>query len=330
MKKTIFIISILTFLSLPTPSLSVSKPCNKNDKKVLFQIKKSLGNPYLLASWQTTLDCCKWYCLKCNKTTGRVVELTIFSGNISGQIPPEVGDLPYLQTLEFHKLTNLTGQIPSSITKLTHLTNLRLSWTNLSGPVPSFLSQLTNLNFLDLSFNSLTGSIPSELAKLTKLVAIRLDRNKLTGGIPKSFGTFRGSVPSLYLSHNQLTGDVPKSLGDLNFTWIELSRNHLTGDLSMFFGTNKTIRIADFSRNSFQFNMSGTEFPESLTYLELNHNKIYGRLPATLTGLSLQYLNVSYNRLCGEIPQGGELQKFDNTSYFHNRCLCGSPLSACS
>ncbi|XP_076890326.1 polygalacturonase inhibitor-like [Bidens hawaiensis] len=330
MKKTIFIISILIFLSLPTPYLSASKPCNRNDEKILFQIKKSLGNPYHLASWQTTLDCCQWYCLKCNKTTGRVVELTIFSGNISGQIPPEVGDLPYLHTLEFHKLTNLTGQIPSSITKLTHLTNLRLSWTNLSGPVPSFLSQLTNLNFLDLSFNSLTGSIPPELAKLTKLVAIRLDRNKLTGNIPESFGTFTGSVPSLYLSHNQLTGDIPKSLGYLNFTWIELSRNQLTGDLSMFFGRNKTIRIADFSRNNFQFNMSGMEFPESLTYLELNHNKIYGSLPATLTGLSLQYLNVSYNRLCGEIPQGGELQKFDNTSYFHNRCLCGSPLSACT
>ncbi|KAJ0524121.1 putative leucine-rich repeat domain superfamily [Helianthus annuus] len=71
----------------------------------------------------------------------------------------------------FHKLTNLTGHIPSTITKLTNLTSLTLSWTNLSGPVPSFRSQLTNLNFLDLSFNNLTGSIPPELAKLTKLNA---------------------------------------------------------------------------------------------------------------------------------------------------------------
>ncbi|KAI3760574.1 hypothetical protein L1987_50971 [Smallanthus sonchifolius] len=328
MKRSIFIISILIFLSLPTPSLS--QRCNGNDQKVLFQIKKSLGNPYLLASWQTTLDCCEWYNVECDKNTSRIIALTIFSGNISGQIPHEVGDLPYLQTLVFRKLTNLTGEIPSAITKLTHLTMLRLSWTNLSGPVPSFLSQLTNLDFLDLSFNNLTGTIPPELAKLTKLLAIHLDRNKLTGVIPESFGIFTGNVPDLYLSHNQLTGYVPKSLGYLNFTTIDFSRNQLTGDLSMFFGANKTIQIADFSRNSFQFNLSEVEFPASLTSLDLNHNKIYGSLPATLTGLSLQYLNVSYNRLCGKIPQDGELQTFDNTSYFHNRCLCGSPLPACS
>ncbi|KAM0027677.1 putative leucine-rich repeat-containing, plant-type, leucine-rich repeat domain superfamily [Helianthus debilis subsp. tardiflorus] len=329
MKITIFVIPILIFLSLPTPSLSLSKPCNKNDQKVLFQIKNSLGNPYHLASWQTTLDCCKWYCVKCNKTTGRIIELTIFAGNISGQIPPEVGNLPYLQTLMFHKLTNLTGQIPSTITKLTHLTSLTLSWTNLSGPVHSFLSQLTNLNFLDLSFNNLTGSIPPELSKLTNLGALHLDRNKLTGVIPESFGTFTGSVPDLYLSHNQLTGDIPKSLGYLNFSRVDVSRNQLRGDFSMFFGRNKTIQIADLSRNRFWFDLSKVEFPASLTYLDFNHNKVYGSLSATLTGLSLQGLNVSYNSLCGKIPQGGDLQKFDHSTYFHNRCLCGSPFWAC-
>ncbi|KAI3760576.1 hypothetical protein L1987_50973 [Smallanthus sonchifolius] len=327
--KSILIIAIF-FLSLPTPSFSLSQPCNKNDEKVLFQIKKSLGNPYLLASWQKTFDCCHWYSVKCNKTTGRIIALTISSGNISGQIPHEVGDLPYLKSLEFRKLANLTGEIPSAITKLTQLTILRLSWTNLSGPVPSFISQLTNLFDLDLSFNDLTGSIPPELATLPNLAGLRLDRNKLTGVIPESFGRFSGNFQYLYLSHNQLTGDVPRSLGYLNFTLIDFSRNQLTGDLSMFFGANKTIQIVDSSRNGFQFNLSEMELPASLTSLDLNHNKIYGSLPATLTGLNLQYLNVSYNRLCGKIPQGGDLQTFDNTSYFHNRCLCGLPLQACT
>ncbi|KAJ0699764.1 putative leucine-rich repeat domain superfamily [Helianthus annuus] len=112
---------------------------------------------------------------------------------------------------------------------------LRLSWTNLSGPVPSFLSQLPNLNFLDLSFNNLTGSIPPELSKLTNLGALHLDRYKLTGVIPESFGTFTGNVPDPYLSHNQLTGYVPISLGYLNFSRVDVSRNRLTGDFSMFF-----------------------------------------------------------------------------------------------
>ncbi|KAK1412887.1 hypothetical protein QVD17_34475 [Tagetes erecta] len=329
MKKSIFIITIIIiFLSLPTPSLS--QHCNKDDENTLFQIKKSLNNPYHLASWQNTSDCCSWYCLKCHKTTGRIIELTIFSGNISAQIPPEIGNLPYLQTLLFRKLTNLTGQIPSTITKLTHLTSLTLSWTNLSGPIPSFISKLTNLNYLDLSFNNLSGQIPPELAKLPKLGELDLSRNKLTGNIPNSFGTFSGNLKTLYLSHNQLTGNVPKSLAFLKCTTIDFSRNRLTGDLSMFFGRNKTIEMGYFAKNIFSFNLSKVVFPARFNYLDLNHNKVYGSLPVSLTGLSLQFLDVSYNSLCGKIPQGGKLQKFEKTSYLHNRCLCGSPLPPCS
>ncbi|KAL4558118.1 hypothetical protein LXL04_036315 [Taraxacum kok-saghyz] len=329
MMKSIFFIIITIVLFLPQSTLSRSPTCNKDDEKVLFKIKKSFGNPYHLASWTKDYDCCTWYCVECDANTGRIIALTIFAGStISGKIPVEVGDLPYLQKLVLRKLPNLTGEIPSAIAKLTQLTMLRLSWTNLSGPVPSFLSKLTNLYFLDLAFNDLSGSIPPELATLKNLDALHLDRNKLTGVIPESFGKFTGKVPDLYLSHNQLTGPLPKSLGYINFSTIDFSRNQITGDISMFFGTNKTIERADFSRNMLEFNLSGVVFPASLSSLDLNHNKIYGSLPAMLTELHLN-LNVSYNRLCGQIPQGGDLQTFDTTSYFHNRCLCGSPLPAC-
>ncbi|KAL7197282.1 hypothetical protein ACSBR2_019877 [Camellia fascicularis] len=322
-------LSLFLILSLPSPALSEPERCNSKDKKVLLKIKAALNNPYLLASWNPATDCCDWYAVDCDEISSRIISLTIFGGNLSGQIPPAVGDLPYLQTLVFRKLSNLTGQIPSAITKLKHLKMIRLSWTNLSGPVPSFFTELKNLTFLDLSFNDLTGSIPPELAQLTNLGAIHLDRNKLTGTIPESFGKFTGSVPDLYLSHNQLTGPVPKSLGNLNFTVLDFSRNQLSGDLSFIFGSNKTIQIVDFSRNMFDFDLSNVVFPASLTSLDLNHNKIFGSLPAGLTALDFQYLNVSYNRLCGPIPTGGKLQSFDLTSYFHNRCLCGAPLPAC-
>ena len=157
--------------------------CNQNDKNTLLKIKKSLNNPYHLASWHPETDCCSWYCLECGDATvnHRVISLTIFAGQISGQIPPEVGDLPYLQNLMFHRITNITGQIPSTITKLKHLRSLRLSWLNLTGPVPDFLSQLMNLEYLSLAFNQLSGSIPSSLSLLPKLSYVDLSRNRLTG-----------------------------------------------------------------------------------------------------------------------------------------------------
>ncbi|XP_027176641.1 polygalacturonase inhibitor-like [Coffea eugenioides] len=326
----ILFLSFHLFLSLPYPSLSAHAKCNVHDKQVLLEIKAAFNNPYHLASWNPDVDCCGWYALDCDRNTGRVIALTIFAGNISGEIPPAVGDLPYLQNLMFHKLTNLTGQIPSAVTKLVHLKELTISWTNLSGPVPSFLSQLKNLTSLDLSFNDLTGSIPPSLSELPNLLDLHLDRNKLTGSIPDSFGRFAGNTPDLFLSHNMLSGPVPKSLGNVNFSiQIDFSRNKLEGDASFLFGKNKTIQFVDLSRNLFEFDLSKVEFPDSLTNLDLNHNKIFGSLPVGLTELNLQFFNVSYNRLCGQIPQGGKLQSFDSYNYFHNRCLCGAPLPAC-
>ncbi|KAL0736417.1 hypothetical protein Bca4012_012627 [Brassica carinata] len=305
--------------------------CNPTDKNTLLKIKKSLNNPYHLASWDPESDCCSWYSLECGDATvnHRVISLTIFSGQISGQIPLEVGDLPYLQELMFHKITNITGQIPHTITKLKYLRSLRLSWLNLTGPVPEFLSQLMNLDYLNLSFNKLSGSIPSSLSLLPKLSYVDLSRNKLTGTIPESFGSFPAELPYLILSHNQLSGSIPKSLGNVDFNQIDFSRNKLTGDASMLFGAKKTMFSIDLSRNMFQFDLTRVEISKSFGVLDLNHNGITGSIPVQWTEHSLQILNVSYNRLCGRIPTGGSLQRFDSYTYFHNKCLCGAPLDSC-
>ncbi|KAL5545516.1 hypothetical protein UlMin_005203 [Ulmus minor] len=286
---------IFFFFTFLNPTLS--ELCNPKDKNTLLQIKKAFNDPYVLASWNPSTDCCDWYCVTCDPKTHRINSLTVITGSLSGQIPPQVGDLPFLETLEFHKQANLTGPIQPAIAKLSKLKVLTLSWNNLTGSVPDFISNLKNLTFLDLSFNNLTGSIPSSLSKFENLLEIRLDRNKLTGSIPES---------------------------------IDFSRNRLEGDGSVIFGSNKTTQIVDLSRNLLEFDVSKVEFSKSLILIDLNHNKIFGSLPVGLTVLDkLQGFNVSYNRLCGEIPVGGKLQSFDDTSYFHNRCLCGAPLASC-
>ncbi|KAM5558964.1 hypothetical protein ABKV19_020559 [Rosa sericea] len=319
----------LFFSTILTPTLS--ELCNPQDKKVLFEIKTAFNNPYILSSWKSNADCCTdWYNVECDPNTNRINSLTIFTDDrLTGQIPAQVGDLPYLETLVLRKLPNLTGPIQPSIAKLKHLKTLRLSWNGLSGSVPDFLSQLKNLTFLELNFNNFTGSIPSSLSQLPNLASLRLDRNKFTGHIPSSFGQFVGVIPDLYLSHNQLTGKIPTSLGKMDFSRLDLSRNMLEGDALFLFGLNKTTEIVDLSRNMLEFDLSKAEFTNSLILLDLNHNRLTGSIPEELTEVKLQFFNVSYNRLCGQIPVGGNLQNFDNTSYFHNRCLCGTPLPSC-
>ncbi|KGN53832.1 hypothetical protein Csa_015257 [Cucumis sativus] len=321
---------LLLLLLLFFFTVSYAELCHPNDKKVLLNIKKAFNNPYILTSWKPEEDCCTWYCVECDRKSHRIIALTVFADDkLSGPIPPFVGDLPFLENLMFHKLPNLIGPIPPTIAKLNNLKYLDLSWNGLSGPVPSFLGSLSNLDVLDLSFNRFTGSIPSSLANLRRLGTLHLDRNKLTGPIPESFGNFKGKVPYLYLSHNQLSGKIPISMGKVDFNYIDLSRNKLVGDGSLIFGSKKTTEIVDLSRNLLEFNMSKVVFPRTLTYLDLNHNKIFGEIPTEVVKLELQMFNVSYNALCGRIPMGGKLQSFDVYSYFHNKCLCGKPLGSC-
>jgi hypothetical protein len=332
-------LSLLCLLLLS--SVTLSEKCNPQDKKVLLQIKKDFNNPYLLSSWDPKTGCCGWYSIECDEKTNRVISLDIIDNptpsftNFSGHIPPSVGDLPYLETLTFHKLPYLTGPIQPAIAKLKNLKYLYIEYTNVSGPIPSFLAELKNLENLHLSTNNLSGPIPSSLSQLPKLESLHLDRNKLTGPIPESFGSFNKPGPNIILSHNQLSGPIPASLGQIDPDNIDLSRNKLEGDASVLFGSKKKTQVLDLSRNLLSFDFSKVDFPEqSLIWLDINHNKIYGELPVALTKVeNLQQFNVSYNRLCGEIPQGGtgRLQdRFDEYAYLHNKCLCGAPLPKCN
>ncbi|KAM7263280.1 hypothetical protein ACFE04_001234 [Oxalis oulophora] len=331
MRSSLLLVFVfLLFCSLISSSLS--EKCNPSDKIALLRLKKDFGNPYVLASWDPKTDCCEWYCVKCDEKTNRITQIFVNVGSLPGPIPASIGNLPLLESLSLHKQPEMTGPIPPAIAKLTNLNFLDISYTNISGSVPDFLSTLTKLTYINLSFNNLTGSIPSSLSKLQNLQYLDFGRNKLTGSIPETFGEFKITDFTLFLSHNQLSGRIPTSLGKINFFRFDLSRNKLEGDASFFFGANRKTNLwqVDLSGNLLAFNLSNLGLPESMRYLDLSHNKITGGIPQSWTTLeNLSRFNVSYNMLCGQIPVGGVLQTLDYTSYFHNKCLCGSPLPSC-
>ena len=65
-----------------------------------------------------------------------------------GTIPPEIGDLAFLEALDFGP-------------------HHQFGWPNyLSGPLPSTLGNLANLRHLNLGGNQLSGSIPDSLGNL--------------------------------------------------------------------------------------------------------------------------------------------------------------------
>lgn len=325
---------LFLFLILIFPGVISSEPCHPDDIYSILAFKNSFSNGDILRSWSSDMDCCSIFDCKNN----RVTEFTIKYSELSGSIKPDAfSGFTYLQTLRLHKMPFLVGEIPRSIQNLTHLIYLEINWTNITGEVPNNLSNLKDLMVLDFSFNRLYGSIPPSLPLLPSIFAISLDRNQLTGSLPESYGHFPTTLnlPSLSLSHNKLSGKLPISLGSMNFSGIYLSRNNFSGDASMLFGQHKSCQSLDISRNSFEFDFSKVGFMnEYLVTLDISHNKIYGNIPSKITeAFMLQQLNMSYNRLCGEIPKAWNLkyrqEGFDNSSFSHNRCLCGPPLDPC-
>ncbi|OEL25800.1 Polygalacturonase inhibitor [Dichanthelium oligosanthes] len=207
------------------------------------------------------------------------------------------------------------------------VTELTVFALNISAPVPAAIANLTKLQTINFAYNQLYGSIPAFLGPhaLPDLTFLRLDGNRLSGSIPPTATVF-----NLLLVGNQLTGTIPDTFADAVFGDVELSDNQLTGDASMLFGAKKQLNALFLSRNQFKFDLGRVELPEAIDILEIDHNMVYGSIPAAAAARKWLAFNVSYNQLCGPIPQGKYTHRFGPKHFAGNKCLCGRPLPPCT
>ena len=111
---------------------------------------------------------------------GSLVGLILRENQLTGPIPPELGDLSALETLILSG-NLLTGPIPPELDNLSELVWLHLESNRLTGEIPPELGRLSNLTRLDISSNQLTGEIPPELRRLSKLMGLNLSSNSVDG-----------------------------------------------------------------------------------------------------------------------------------------------------
>ena len=241
-----------------TAAITVENP----DRAALVALYNATDGPNWVnnENWLTDAPLGSWYGVETD-AMGRVVVLDLGSSpseattnGLSGPIPPELGGLAELTSLNF-AYNSLSGSIPSELGHLADLVTLDLSWNSLtgsippalgnltslrhlaldrnplSGPIPPELGGLVNLQWLNLSIADLSGPIPPELGNLTQLMFVRLIGNNLSGPIPAELGNLV-DLRTLNLAQNELTGAIPAELGNLaNLTWLYLARNKLTGPI---------------------------------------------------------------------------------------------------
>ena len=227
--------------------------------------------------------------------------LNLASNELSGNIPPEIGNLVNLRELYLNR-NQLTGTLPAEFGRLVALEVLNLNRNEMRGPIPPEIGQLENLRELRWQSNRLDGGIPPELGDLVSLERLYLDHNQLSGEIPGALS----QVPTLHLDHNQLSGRIPPELGGLDF--VQLSYNQLTGPIPPELSLSRLVLLGG---NLLTGDVTAN-FPEdfcssasTIEQLDASENDLSGNIPTYLLSCpKLESLGLSHNRLQGAIPSG--------------------------
>ncbi len=193
--------------------------------------------------------------------------LYLHSNQLSGSIPAELGNLSSLQWLDLGS-NQLRGGIPPELGNLSSLENLFLDRNQLSGSIPPELGNLPAVYNLFLSYNQLSGSIPPELANLSTLGGLFLYSNRLSGSIPPELGNLQ-NLYGLHLNSNQLSGNIPPELGNLSrLEWLSLDSNQLSGSIPPELGNLSALRSAPESGLDLRWNALHSDDAALIAFLD--------------------------------------------------------------
>ena len=179
-------------------------------------------------NWVSEVPISEWYGVTTNPGGRYVTRLDLPENGLWGTIPPELGNLPYLEFLNLRS-NELRGEVPAELANLGNLETLGLENNKLQGEVPSGLGKLGNLLALALGNNKLQGEIPAVLGSLENLEYLSLNNNRLEGVVPSELGNLE-NLQFLFLDgNNQLNGCLPEgasvsyctSPGNQRFRWDE-------------------------------------------------------------------------------------------------------------
>ncbi len=176
-KIIIIIICVATIILGKSSSLS-AQAVDKGDSMALVDLYNSTDGPHWIYhdGWleKPVKD---WRYITLTLDGTRVKEVYLPMSNLNGEIPSSLGNLSSCESITLNS-NKLKGEIPASFANLSNLINLFLYDNQLTGKIPESLSRLSKLKYLDLASNRLKGRIPD--LSLVPLTSLYLQYNKFT------------------------------------------------------------------------------------------------------------------------------------------------------
>ncbi|XP_057988079.1 cuscuta receptor 1 isoform X5 [Hevea brasiliensis] len=292
---------------------------------------------YDMPLWGVNTDCCNWGGVKCNTTTGHVVELSLDGIRRGGDWYLNASLFLPFQQLKNLSLygNNIAGCIKNEgferLSVLDNLELLDLSVNHFNNNILSSLSGLSFLKFLYLYENRLKGIINieggEELLKLSNLQILDLSYNNFSIN-NLSFFNGLSSLKSLSIANIQLKGPFDlKELGLSQLEELDLGENNITK-----FVDSRETRSSNNIRVLYLYGITikGSILLESLRVL--THLKsLYLRgsnFEGTIPGQGLPHLkDLEYLALDGSIINNNILQSIGVMSSLKELSLRGCELN---
>ncbi|KAM4073047.1 hypothetical protein ACB094_11G187100 [Castanea mollissima] len=264
--------------------------CWEQERAALLQLKASINSTAdidYFRTWNSSTnkksDCCDWVGVKCDNTTGRVIQL-----NLRYKIGWSREDwcLNASLFLPFEELQqlNLEGNqisrwVPNEgferFSALRKLEMLYLAHNRFNNNILSSFSGISSLKILDLGDNKLNGSYHiQELRALNNLEELYMDGSSIDESFVSKVGVMT-SLKVLSMTHCGLNGSLSGSgLCELrNLREISLFGNHLEGILSSCMANWTSLHFLDLSDNHFSGNVQSLSDLRSLEFLSLSNNE---------------------------------------------------------
>ncbi|KAL1188515.1 Receptor-like protein 56 [Cardamine amara subsp. amara] len=295
------------------------KSCIEKERNALWELKTYMvsssgwGLDFLTWTNDTKSDCCRWEGIKCNRTSRRVMGLSLgkplfldssllnlsllhpfddvrsldlsdsgFDGlfdDVEGYT--SLRRLRNLEILDFSS-NQLNNSIFPFLNAATSLTTIFLGYNKMDGSFPvRELNNLTILELLDLSGNSFNGSISvrAEFPHLKMLKALNLNDNGFSSPMELQELKYLPNLEVLGLAYLEFDGPIPIEVvcKMKNLQELDLGGNNFVGQIPLCLGSLNKLRLLDLSSNQLVGNLpSNFGSLKSLEYISLLDNNFTG------------------------------------------------------